>query len=64
MYESGCHFEVVAHIYILGSLTGIAGGDVYGTRTALQMPLLWLNQHGEEGKASHKTDGKSTNQVL
>jgi hypothetical protein len=48
MHDSGCHLEVVAHIYILGSLTGIAGGDVYDTRKALQVSVLRLNQHIEK----------------
>ena len=55
---------VVAQIYIVRSLTGIAEVMRYAQRKALQVPVLQLNKYNEQGKEGNQADGDQEDTIL
>ncbi len=43
---------------------GIAGGDVYGERKAVQVPLLSIYKNDNERQEGYKTDGQQADKIL
>ena len=50
--------------FIVGALPGIAEVMRHAKRKTLEMPVLWIVQHDQQGQAGDEADGDSKDTIL